>query len=94
MDHGQVDMGEGKQGRDPVLLRQLAQVVNQGRGGIARQGFHPSLWHEGEVQVLHLKQANRIDAVQRLDERGAAHAGRCATQAIQGRLSFSLGHHQ
>ncbi len=87
-------MDECQQGRDPVIMRQLAQIVNESGGGIARQGFHPSLWHEGEVQVLHLKQANRIDAVQRLHKRGAAHAGRRATQAIQGSLPFSFGHYQ
>ncbi len=94
MDHCQVGMGEGKPGGDPVIVGELAQVVNEGGGGMARQGSQAPSRNEGKVQMFHLKQADRIDAVQRGNERGTAHPRRCATQAIQGGLPFSFGNHQ
>ena len=39
MGHRQVGRGEGKQGGNPVMVCELAQVVNESGGGMARQGF-------------------------------------------------------
>ena len=75
------------------MVCKLAQVVNESGGGMARQGFQAPSRNEGEVHMFHLKQADRIHAVQRGNERGAAHAGRCATQTIQGGLPFSFGYY-
>jgi len=39
-------MGEGKQGRDPMIVCKLPQVMDQRGAGIACQPFDASLWHE------------------------------------------------
>gem|GEM_PF-4144770 len=79
---------------DATIQGELAQILDQRGGGMAGKGAQSPTWHKGEIEMLHLKETNGIDAMESLHECWTTHACWTSPQAVERGLAFSWRDHE